>query len=683
MYPYSVKIPHPAQAESLEQAGICPLVAAILAARQVSSQEKAREILYPDKRLSHDPFALKSMDKAVPRIEKALETGEFMAVYGDYDVDGITSTGLLTHFLQSRGGNVLPYIPQRLAEGYGLNEIALEELFRKGVRLVITVDCGISGGQQVEFASALGMDIIITDHHSCPKELPPAYAILNPRMGDYPFPDLAGVGVALKLAQALSPPEQQEEIFLRYSDLVAVGTVADVMPMEGENRYFVREGLEKLNASPHLGIAFLLEEIGILGNNAKPDRKINTGTIGYNLAPRINAAGRLDRSEVALELLLNQEEDKARQLAQELCTLNQERQEIEGEIFQQCLAQLEESPPQELIFLKNDQWHVGVVGIVASRLGERYHMPTVMVCCREGIGKGSCRTFGDINLYELLTKVSHLLLGFGGHAQAAGFTVAQENLTALEEALRGELEQRLPPRLPPQNILDYRCSIQDLTLESLEQLNLLEPTGANCPRPSFLLESAEVIGASLVGGGRHLRLRLRKDAAEISGIYFHYVGEPVYIGVLMDIAFHLQINQYRGEVSPQLQIFSMTLAEEADSLYQRWKRGATFSYEEARQILPTEGEVKQLYDTLPQEPWVQEGKSYSQLWQGMEEMAWLPPQHGEPAVAILRELSLLNLMVEKNTLSVGKNQEKEDWDLGESQLYQQLKKAVEGKPKRE
>lgn len=662
MYPYRVSPPSIQGKNALMKGGISPLVAAILSSRGIRHPEEATEILHPSKELIYSPFQLHDMEKAVARIQKALAEGESMAVYGDYDVDGITATSLLTKFLQRQGANVMPYIPQRTGEGYGLNEIALEDLFRKGVRLVVTVDCGVSGKDQVAFATTLGIDIIITDHHSCPSAMPQAFAIINPRLGDYPFPHLAGVGVALKVAQALSPPSQWEDIFYEYSDLVAVGTVADVMPMEGENRYFVSKGLEKLNTCPNLGLSALLDQI-----SAK-DRKINTGTIGYNIAPRINAAGRLDQTDIALNLLLTKEEEQALLYAQELCQLNVERQYIEGEIFKQCLEELERSPPDTMVFLSNHKWHAGVVGIVASRLGERYQMPTIMICCRDGIGKGSCRTFGDLNLYDLLTKVSDLLLGFGGHAQAAGFTIAQENLPQLEEQLRAEIRKYPPSVVGRTQLIDTRASIYDLTLEEADALDLLEPTGAGCPRPTFLLESVEVVGASLVGGGKHLRLRLMKHGTEISGIFFHYMGDPVYIGALLDVAFHLQINHFKGVSTPQLQIFSMTLAQETDGLYLRWKRGGQFSKEEAQILLPTQEEVNRLQSVLTTGI---KAETFSELCQILEYQAELPPHHGEISFALLREGGLAQLSQEEHCLQVIP-QQGEPLILEHIPLYQQL-----------
>lgn len=664
MYPYRVSPICNATCDHFIQGGISPLVSAVLSSRGVRELSHAKAILHPNQELLHDPFLLHDMEIGVARIQKALETGESMAVYGDYDVDGITATSLLTKFLQSKGGKVMPYIPQRTSEGYGLNEIALEDLFRKGIRLVITVDCGVSGKDQVAFATTLGIDIIITDHHSCPQELPQALAVINPRIKGYPFGQLAGVGVALKLAQALSPPDQREEIFQQYSDLVAVGTVADVMPMIEENRYFVRHGLEKLNENPSVGLAVLLEEIG------HHQRLINTGTIGYNIAPRINAAGRLDRTEIALSMLLSDDPKECVSYAQELCELNVERQYIEGEIFKHCMELLEDSPPKDMIFLTNHKWHSGVVGIVASRLAERYQMPTIMVCCKNGIGKGSCRTFGQINLYDLLTKVGDLLLGFGGHAQAAGFTVAEENIPALEEILRQETEVLPSSLCKRRQLIDARTTISQLTLDEVDNLDFLEPTGAGCPRPSFLLEGVEVVGASLVGGGKHLRLRFMHGDEEISGIYFHYMGDPIYIGAMLDVAFHLQSNHFRGVFTPQLQIFSMCLSHEVDGLYQRWKRGAQFLKEEVEEILPQEEEIIRLSHCVTEKLTC---VSFSHLCQSLEYIADLPPHHGEIAMALLREQGLWDYDSDEMSVSpLGKT----GFSLEKSQLYAHLKKSL-------
>lgn len=635
MYPFQVSHPNEIIEEKLEEHGISPLLSRVLSARGVTSKEEAEAVLYPTSIHVHSPFLLDNMDLAVERIHTAMANNEKIAIYGDYDVDGITSTSLLTHYLAEKGADVVAFIPERMGEGYGLHEISLEDLFRDGIRLVITVDCGISAIDQVDFSNALGMDIIITDHHSCPDRLPKAYAVINPRLGNYPFPHLAGVGVALKLAQALEDESQWEPIFHRYSDLVAVGTVADVMTMQGENRYFVREGLKKLNENPRLAFSMLLQETGLEG------RLVTVGTIGYTIAPRINAAGRLDQTQIALDLLLTTDVEEARSLVQHLCELNIHRQGIEGTIYQNCLDKLEEKPPESQVFLFDSQWHPGVVGIVASRLAEHFKVPAIMICCRDGIGKGSCRTLNKLNLYEALSECSDLLLGFGGHAQAAGFTIAEENIPLFQEKMNEIAKRHVIPNPLRLISIDARVEIQHLTLDEVSALTLLEPSGIDCLRPSFLLEKVEVIGASLVGGGKHLRLRLKQNEEEISGIYFYYNGDPIYIGAFLDVAFYLQENNHKGKISPQLRIISMTLTRETDGFYQKWKRGGQISPEEALHLYPNLEEFESIYQYFAKiqgdSPMLLKESSIHRLCLRLEQEANLPYAHGEVCLAILRE----------------------------------------------
>ncbi|MEG2120324.1 MAG: single-stranded-DNA-specific exonuclease RecJ, partial [Pseudoflavonifractor sp.] len=343
------------------------------------------------------------MDKAVARIEKALRDGEKIAVFGDYDVDGITSTCLLTHYLRGRGGYVRPYIPNRLDEGYGISREAVAFLHEKGITLMVTVDCGITAVEETQYAAELGMDVVITDHHECKDVLPPAVAVVDPhrRDCDYPFTELAGVGVALKLVMALGGTAQ----FTEYVDLAAIGTVADVMQITGENRAIVAIGLAQLCPSKRPGLRALLREAGVEG---KP---VTTVTIGYSLAPRLNAAGRMGQAEVAARLILTEDEGQAQGLAQQLCDLNRERQNVEGGICEGCMEQLDREPSlaQYAIVMSGSDWHQGVVGIVASRLAEKYGAPAFMICVQDGKGKGSCRSYGNLNLFEALEACSDLL----------------------------------------------------------------------------------------------------------------------------------------------------------------------------------------------------------------------------------------------------------------------------------
>ena len=337
----------------------------------MTEPEQAWKLLTPGEEPLLDPMLLKDMDRAVLRVGRALKTGELMAVYGDYDVDGITSTCLLTDCLTRLGGRVRSYIPDRLEEGYGLNEEAVLHLAQQGVTLIITVDCGITAAREVEFARELGIDVVITDHHECKQAIPEAAAVVDPHRPDcpYPFKGLAGVGVALKLAMAAAGPDRAGLVFREYADLAAVGTVADVMPMTGENRTIVQTGLAALAHPRRVGLAQLMEEAGL------GDKPVTSVSIGYTLAPRINAAGRMGQADLAAELLLTRDPGRAAALAQELCALNRERQTIECEIFQECVQRLERRPQSGIILLADEHWHQGVVGIVASRLTEKYSCP--------------------------------------------------------------------------------------------------------------------------------------------------------------------------------------------------------------------------------------------------------------------------------------------------------------------
>ena len=375
---------------------------------------------------------MKDMDKAVARIHRALADGERMAVFGDYDVDGITSTVLLVDYLRGKGADCLKYIPRRVEDGYGLGKEALRSLWERGVTLVITVDCGITGVEEARFAREIGLDLVITDHHECREVLPEAEAVVDPRRPDcpYPFKHLAGVGVALKLALALD--EQREEaLFARYCTLAAIGTVADVMQMTGENRTIVCRGLEAIGSTDFLGLRALLQETGLA------DKEVTSVQIGFVLAPRINAAGRMGEAELAADLLLTDDPAHAELMARELCGLNRERQAVEQEIFAQAVEQIEYLPAGErsALVLSSEVWHQGVVGIVASRLSEKYSCPSFMIHLQNGVGKGSCRSYGGFNLFAALESCQDLLVDFGGHELAAGFNIREEDIPPFRQRM--------------------------------------------------------------------------------------------------------------------------------------------------------------------------------------------------------------------------------------------------------
>ena len=598
---WQVASPCPEGQLALERAGYPPLLAGLLAARGVSGLEEARRLLTPESEVIPDPMLLRDMDRAAARVKLALERGERIAVYGDYDVDGITSTCLLTQFLTARGGGVVPYIPSRLGEGYGLNQEALHILSGRGVSLIITVDCGITAVEETVLARSMGIDVVITDHHACKEELPPAAAVVDPHRPDcpYPFKGLAGVGVALMLALAVAGPEERRAVFYEFCDLAAVGTVADVMPMTGANRPIVSLGLKRLDPPRRLGFSSLIRCAGL------EDKPVNSVSVGYTLAPRINASGRMGRAEVAVELFLTKDPARADALAAELCELNRERQGIEGDIFQECVQHLEEAPQRDAIVLAGDQWHQGVVGIVASRLAEKYACPCFMICLDHGMGKGSCRSWGEITLFALLSSCEGLLENFGGHALAAGFTVREENIPALAQALRRAVAERRGGRELP-SVLDVDLAVDPkyLTVEAVEALDLLEPCGTGNPRPVFLLRGAQVHTMSQVGRGRHLKLRLESRGVSLDAIFFSSQGEELglYPGCRADAVFYPQINDFRGARSVQLQIVDLRLAPSRAQLeraiYEKYSRGEDLTQEEARFLLPSRRDFVGLYRWL-------------------------------------------------------------------------------------
>lgn len=596
---WNVAPPRPKRRAALEQAGFSPLLSAVLAARGVEGAEEARALLDAGAEPLVSPFLMRDMDKAAARLRLALERGETVAVYGDYDVDGITSTCLLTDFLRGLGGSVIPYIPDRLEEGYGLSCQAVTTLKERGASLIVTVDCGITALDEVDLANRLGMDVIITDHHECKEVLPAAAAVADPHRPDcpYPFKGLAGVGVALKLACAVAG--DQEGILERYADLAAVGTVADVMPMTGENRTIVRRGLERLGRAPRLGFELLIREAGL------GERNLTSVSIGYILAPRINASGRMGRADLAVELLLTRDQERGAEVARQLCELNRQRQSIEADIFEQCVELLEREPQPGAVVLVDSRWHQGVVGIVASRLCERYGCPVFMICLSEdGLGKGSCRSWGELNLFQMLSGCSDLLESFGGHALAAGFTVRAENIPQLARRLREESLQAAGLGEGCTLEADAVVQPQELTVEGIESLDALEPCGSGNPRPVLALSGAAVQAMSQVGRGRHLKLRLESRGRLLDAIWFSTDGAQLGLapGCRVDVAFYPQVNEFRGVRSPQLQVLdlrpSLTRAQSERAIYEKYTLGTPLTAEEARMLLPTRAEFVGLWRYL-------------------------------------------------------------------------------------
>ncbi len=593
-------------AARLEEAGYPRLLSAVLAARGVATAEEAAAFLERERRLTHSPLLMRDMDKAVERIRLALERGERMAVFGDYDVDGITATALLVDYLRSRGADCVLHIPRREDEGYGLGCEALLNLRRQGVKLVITVDCGITGVEEARFAREIGLDLVITDHHECKERLPDTVAAVDPRRVDcpYPFKHLAGVGVALKLVLALEP-EREDALFARYCTLAAIGTVADVMQMTGENRVIVYRGLEAIRTTRMPGLRALLRESGL------EDREISSVQIGFVLAPRINAAGRMGEAELAVGLLLTRDPATADRLARELCGLNRERQAVEQEIFAQAVEEIDLLPEGErsALVLSSEVWHQGVVGIVASRLSEKYSCPSFMIHLHGGMGKGSCRSYGGFNLFAALESCADLLVDYGGHELAAGFNIREADIPAFRRRMNRCVRDYCNGETPVSS-LEIDVILQnpeEITLEELEHLSQLEPYGSGNARPVFALMGARVESCQNVGQNRHLKLRLSKGGYAFDAIFFSAtVGElGVSPGMRVDAAFYLQINEFRGVSSVQLQMIDMRPAadpslreQECLDLVDRLLSGEELTAREAGRLLPERRQFASLWRAI-------------------------------------------------------------------------------------
>ena len=544
-------------AVELTRSGINPLVSVFLAARGMTTEEDAKEFLHDDLSDINDPYLLCDMDAAVTRIRRAIKDGEKIAIYGDYDVDGMTSSCLLASFFRSKNADFEIYIPDRTDEGYGVNNPALDALASQGVTLIITVDCGITAINEAEYTKQLGIDLIITDHHECKATLPDAVAVINPKRRDCPYPNkaLAGVGVAFKLVCALENDTDIEQLLSDYGDFVAIGTIADVMPVIGENRLLIRRGLDALNQKNRPGLLRLMCHLGI------ERRNINTSLIGFGLTPRLNAAGRMGRTSLTVDLLLTENANEAEQLTQELCRLNDERRKLESAIYEQVYDYLIKKPPKGPIVLSGHGWLQGVMGIVAAKTAEQFLFPSIMISVdSDGIGRGSCRSFARFPMYTALESCSDLLENFGGHEMAAGLTILESNINEFRRRIFEYYHNiiKIPP--VPTLILDFEVKKPELlTLENVTALEKTEPFG-NGHLPMFTcLLGVQLRSIIPVGAGKHTKLRIIKGKKTFDCIFFNKPAEELGVSenTLVDLAFEPAVNEYRGWRNVQLHVIDI------------------------------------------------------------------------------------------------------------------------------
>ncbi len=662
---------------ALVGSGYAPLAAMVLASRGIGDDRQARAYLDCNAPLL-DPFLMTDMDKAAGRVGLAMSRGEKIAVFGDYDVDGITATCLLTDFLRRHGADAVSYIPGRLEEGYGLNPIAIHQLHAEGVKLIVTVDCGITAVSEAELCKQLGIDLVITDHHECKQTLPAAVAVVDPHRcdGGYPHKNLSGVGVAFKLASALCG--SQETVLEEYADMVCLGTVADVMPLQGENRVFVARGLESLAHTKRPGIAALMAECG-----CAPET-VSASSIGFMLAPRINAAGRMGQIDLAVELFLTDDPDKAAEAARGLCELNRQRQAVESEIYRQAVSMLPMGKPPEAIVLADESWHQGVVGIVASRIAEEYACPTFLICLDGEHGKASSRSHGGFNLFASLSALSPLLESYGGHELAAGFTISRANIPEFRRQICALAAQYYTDDVP-RTVLDVDCAVSPelLTLHNVDSLQMLEPCGNGCPKPVLMMKNLTIDRISMVGGGRHMRLRLCSGHTYLNAIYFSANPQTVSIqpGDLVDVAFTPQVNEFRGTRTVQMNVIDIRPSCSAECLpdaapYRDMQRGNLTSGEAAA-LLPDRKMLALVWRYLDAANPVQESPMC--LCRKIVRWSGQPLNLGQmlTCLDIFRDVGLLTVQRQHKYVSIRLTPGEGKADLSRSQTMQRLLHAKE------
>lgn len=659
------EIPHrPITAEDLPQGKRPPLLEAVLALREIDSQH-ADSFLYPTLDILGDPMKMKDMPKAVARIRKAIAEQEKVAIYGDYDVDGITSLSLLYSYLTAKGVECIPYIPDRIDEGYGVNQHAVELFADQGVDLMITVDCGITATAEAEYAASRGIDVIITDHHECRGfTLPNAVAVIDPKREDctYGYDCFAGCGVAFKLICAIEGDTQS--ILDRYADLVAVGTVADVMPLVGENRYLVQQGLKKLITHPRPGLAALIATC------LSPGKEITASTISFSLAPRINAAGRLGKTAIAVQLMLTENQEDAMRLAQSLCALNTQRQQMEQDIWNEAVEMVKLHPVGTPLVLASEHWHKGIVGITASKLSEQFNVPSIMICLDGDEGKGSCRSYGNFDLFAALSACSEHLDSFGGHALAAGLSIHRQDLAAFRNALQEYYRLKPPSRQP-----DLQCELligddQLLTLESVASLSDMEPFGNANPKPLMCMTGLTLDGISPIGGGKHLRLRFSAGHRVFDGVFFGHTAEQLGLkqGDCVDVAFTPQINHFRDQRTVQLLVTGVR-TNDAEPLCRRILTGERPAPLEIAGVAPDRKQLAIVWRSLNASP--------GEIQLSMEDILSIHLQGISPGMfcvclRVFCEAGLLHGEFEQNTFTATIVPRQDKADLNRTPLMQYL-----------
>lgn len=620
-----------------DELDVSELTAKLLYNRGYETAEDARSFLENETSVLHDPYKLADVKAAIERIKKAIDTKERIVIYGDYDVDGVTAVSTLYLYLSELGADVGYYIPKRDGEGYGVSCIAIDRLAELGVKLIITVDTGITANDETEYAREKGIDMVITDHHECRPELPRACAVINPHRADceYPFKELAGVGVVFKLICAYETMLCEErgtpvidgirKVCKKYADLTAIGTIADVMPIVDENRLIVALGLKMIADTERKGLAALIDAVTMKNDSTSKipakKRKITSSFIGYGIAPKINAAGRISSASKAVELLLAESDEKAQSMAQELCEINRQRQVEENRIAEQAYKKIEQTHDfnnDKVIIIEDDSWNQGIIGIVASRITEKYGLPSILISfdgatrgypSPDDNGKGSGRSVKGMNLVNAMNYCEDLLCKYGGHELAAGLTIERENIDAFRRKINEYADEYLgEDQISAQIEADCEVEMKDLTMKQALELYRLEPFGVANPVPQLVLRNAEIVKLIPIGGGKHTKLLISKDGISLNAVYFGVQPTklPLLEGNSVDIVFNLDINEYQNVKSVQLIIQDIKISDEYEKKcmdsklrYEQITAGEAFDPEE--DIIPNRDDFAAVYTTIRRE----------------------------------------------------------------------------------
>ncbi len=529
------------------------LLATVLVNRGIVDEDEIRVFLNPTRNDFHDPYLMPDMEIAVERILKAIKNQEKVIIYGDYDVDGITSITVLKKFLKTCGLEVDYYIPNRLNEGYGLNKNAIDKIKEGGYTLIITVDCGISAIEEITYANELGIETIVTDHHEPLDELPPAIAVVDLKRKDsntYPFKSLAGCGVVFKVTQALGMKlGMEEKEYLKYLDIVCVGTISDIVPLVDENRVIAKLGLRLVEVTKNPGLKALLKASGY--------KQVNSNTISFGIAPRINACGRMGYEEEALKLFLTENLVEASRITEKLNQYNRDRQEIEKNIYEEAIKMIEKEPEEKsAIVLGSDNWHHGVIGIVSSKITEMYFKPSVLICFEGEEGKGSGRSIPGFDLHEALVKHSEYLEKYGGHEMAVGLSLKRENFDKFKKAFENYVAEKDISDIVPIIDIDKQIELKDVDYQVVKQLDLLEPFGEANRRPVFVYKNLKIDSIRALSDGKHLKLTLKDGNAIVNAIGFNlgHLSKEYMIGDKIDVAGTLELNSFNGRETVQINV---------------------------------------------------------------------------------------------------------------------------------